>query len=128
VKQEKQDEIESKPRDRSSSMNSNSNHSHSSYKERKRKRIDDNNSLLPPTNHERMQNGDLTPPTSTMLGSSVKPEVLKKVYVSYFERNDETDHEFRMVVIQQQESKVLIKKAKRWPKCSNASIFFRQLL
>lgn len=95
VKQEKQDEIESKPRDRSSSMNSNSNHSHSSYKERKRKRIDDNNSLLPPTNHERMQNGDLTPPTSTMLGSSVKPEVLKKVYVSYFERNDETDHEFR---------------------------------
>lgn len=93
VKQEKQDELDTKPRDRSSSMNSNSNssNSHTSYKaSRKRVRVEENNSLMPPTNHERMQNGDTSP--SSML---VKPETAKKVYVSYFERNDETDHEFR---------------------------------
>jgi hypothetical protein len=78
-------EVEDKPRDRSSSMNS----THSSYNKKKRKRIDESNSLMPPTNHERMQNGDLTP-NSMMNNTSVKPEI-KKVYFSYFERNEELD-------------------------------------
>lgn len=94
VKVEKSDELDTKSRDRSSSMNSsnsNSNHSHASYKaSRKRPRDELASSLMPPTNHERMQNGDLTPPTQLM-----KLEQQKKVYFSYFERTDETDHEFR---------------------------------
>lgn len=79
----KQEEQEVKPRDRSSSINS----THSTYKDRKRKRTDEGNSLMPPTNHERMQNGDLS---SNAMMSTVKPEI-KKVYYSYFERNEELD-------------------------------------
>lgn len=64
------------------------NNSSLNYKEKKRKRIDgtgENSSSLPPTNHERVTvNGDAT----------AKPEVVKKVYVSYFERtNDEIEQQ-----------------------------------
>lgn len=66
-------------------MTNNSSHS---YKDKKRKRPDgtsENSLPLPPTNHDRLpMNGDLI----------AKPEVVKKVYVSYFERtNDEIEQQ-----------------------------------
>jgi hypothetical protein len=88
IKQEtmKQEEFDgTQVRARASSMTNNSSHS---YKDKKRKRMDgtgENSLPLPPTNHERLpMNGDMM----------AKPEVVKKVYVSYFERtNDEVEQQ-----------------------------------
>lgn len=88
IKQEtlKQEEFDgTEMRARASSLTNSSSHS---YKDKKRKRMDgtgENSLPLPPTNHERVAvNGDLM----------AKPEVVKKVYVSYFERtNDEIEQQ-----------------------------------
>lgn len=88
IKQEKvkQEDFEgTHMRARASSMTNNGSHS---YKEKKRKRMDgtgENSLPLPPTNHERLpMNGDMMK----------KPEIVKKVYVSYFERtNDEIEQQ-----------------------------------
>lgn len=79
VKQEDFDGVQDM-RKRASSLNNNSH----TFKERKRKRPDggnDNSLPMPPTNHERVSNGDLMP----------KLEV-RKVYMSYFEaRNSDVE-------------------------------------
>lgn len=85
IKQETKEDFDGSQdmRKRASSMTNNSH----KYKD-KRKRPDgtsDNSLPMPPTNHERQpMNGDLAP----------KQEVVKRVYVSYFERiNDEIEQQ-----------------------------------
>jgi hypothetical protein len=84
IKQEGlKEEFDGTGRPRASSLTNSSSHN---YKERKRKGGTGENSLpLPPTNHERVVvNGD----------AMAKPEAVKKVYVSYFERtNDEVEQQ-----------------------------------
>ncbi|KAG5674484.1 hypothetical protein PVAND_004451 [Polypedilum vanderplanki] len=85
IKQEKgDDESVQGIRNRSTSMTNG--HSSNSYKEarkKKEKKVHETNCeipLMPPTNHDRLSsalvNGDLAPP------------IIKRVFVSYFERND----------------------------------------
>lgn len=72
-------------RPRATSMTTNSNNS---YKDKKRKPPDgtsDNSLPLPPTNHERLTQSSLT--NGDLLNT--KQEVIKKIYVSYFERTSD---------------------------------------
>lgn len=77
--------VSQESRKRSSSMTNNTSHV---FKDKKRKRPDgasDNSLPLPPTNHERL-------PTSGLVNGELrtsKNEVVKKVYVSYFERTSD---------------------------------------
>lgn len=84
VKQENFDSSQQEMRKRSSSMNNNTSHV---FKEKKRRRPDgscDNSLPLPPTNHERL-------PMSGLVNGdhASKSEIVKKVYVSYFERTSD---------------------------------------
>lgn len=90
IKQEVKEEFDGaqEMRKRASSMTSNIH----TYKERKRKKPDgsnDNSLPLPPTNHERL------PMSGLVNGDSMqtKQEVVKKVYVSYFERTNSDEIE-----------------------------------
>ena len=88
IKQEVKEEFDGaqEMRKRASSMTNNSH----SYKDKKRKRPDgsnDNSLPLPPTNHERL------PISGLVNGDLAKQEIVKKVYVSYFERTSNDDIE-----------------------------------
>lgn len=87
IKQEVKEEFDGaqEMRKRASSMTNNSH----TYKDKKRKRPDgasDNSLPLPPTNHERLPKSGLVNGDSSMPSSQ---EIVKKVYVSYFERTSD---------------------------------------